>query len=312
MLVTNALDIMSTVSVIEQCRTLHRLQSHNLVIRPDLLQAIACCYGPRRAHGRSEGGNLALAHSFRMQLRRKFHDGVARDVVVESIVAEHLKLVENANTFRVCSLQLLAPVVDFFDVTFATRSGNDSGAIAADDIKPLPAHFLRQDHDAVKVHAAAHVGSAYAVIARRRPHQGVYLWIDLSKQLLLDEHAIRRPYFVAACWKVLGIEHHNWRLDAGQCLGHRIVVDRALRRTPRDVVQIDRVQWIPGAHLKRPAADLGIDPIGVQHLFESRTHRHLTSFNHRDHLCLVSYVFAYEFCQPDITLLTSSMFGSMS
>jgi len=164
-LVADPLDVMPAIAVVEQRRALDRLQADDLVLRPDLLEPVACGDGSGAAHRRYKGADSTLADPFRCQLSSQLDNGVAGHVVVKAIIAHHLKLVEDTYV-GIRPAQFPGLVVDLLDIALAARGLDHLRTIGFDQIKALLAHLCGQNNNTSISHAPADPGPADPVVAR--------------------------------------------------------------------------------------------------------------------------------------------------
>ena len=237
---------------------------------PLLLEPVAGRDGAGRAHGRDVGRNHAPAYALGFQHLGQFDDGVAGDIIMEAVVGELLELVHDADAIGVRALEFMALVVDLLDAAFAARSEFQTRAVAADDLEALFAHLLGQDHDRIKLHAAAYPGAADAVIPGRRPDDGVARRVHGAADGLLDQDRVGGAHLVAAGREVLAVKDHDGGFDPGQLPGQDFVVDPAGAVLPGYVVEVDGVERVLGLDgqclFPQVLADLG----RLQHFSECR------------------------------------------
>ena len=196
---------------------------------------------------------------------------------MEAVVAHHLELVEHAHLG--VTAQLPGLVVDFFDVRFRARRGDDARAVAADAVEAFLAHLSRQHDDAVEAHAAAYPRPADAVVAGAGPDQRVLAGVHFTKELFFHQHRIGRADLVRARGKLLAIKDDNVCINAGQRFGQHLVIGRALLVLPGDVEQVDGIEGVVVFHAQRTRPDGRVNRARVQHFVErgagnNRSRRH--------------------------------------
>ena len=95
--VADALDVVTAVAVPVERGTLDGFEADDLVIGPDLLQAVTGCDRSGGAHRGRVGRYLALPNALFRQLRGEFYERIPRDIVVETVVTHHLELIQHAH-----------------------------------------------------------------------------------------------------------------------------------------------------------------------------------------------------------------------
>src|SRR5262249_41555213 len=134
-LVADAFDPVSAEADVVERRALDRLESDDRAAREDLLDPVAGGDRARPAHGRAEPRDLAVADASRLEIAREVEGRFAGHGVVEAIVTEFSKLVEDL-IFTVLR-ELVDLVVDLLHVRLGTGSRNDLGTIPADLVEAL-------------------------------------------------------------------------------------------------------------------------------------------------------------------------------
>jgi hypothetical protein len=76
---------------------------------------------------------------------------------------------------------------------------------------------------------------------------------------------------VRAGRKVFAVEDDDVGVDAGELLGHDVIINPVVGVAPGDIEKVDRVERVFGLHLDRALANVGRDLVGMKHFFERGT-----------------------------------------
>ena len=222
MLVANALHVVITKAVLEQRRTLERLDRDD-ACPVGLLQMIARCDRARRTRRRGErrqtqirtaSGERLLAHRLEhMPERPTGHHHMAE------MIPELGELVE----YEVLRIepQLVAGVVDLLDVRLgASRADDILCRVLTPTIQPIETlltHALRQDRHPAARHDPTDRDATARVVPRRRPHRPMARRIELPSHHPRSETRVGGEHLVRGDHREPVAEHHDDRArHAGQ------------------------------------------------------------------------------------------------
>ena len=186
-------------------------------------------------------------------------------------VAHLFKLIEDDHIVPGVA-QLPGFIKDLFYVALAAGSGNDLPGDLAEPVKAFPAHFRRQDGDAVAGKEFAVKGAAPAVVAGGGPYGLIIGGVELAGDQPGHQTAIGSAHLVAPRGEPLADEADDPGLDAGKAGGQFDIVDATEAAAfhgglvmPADAEQVQGIH-IPKTHVFQGLFYLLGDLGGVFHL----------------------------------------------